>query len=101
MLVRCDCCNNKYERYADGILCPLCNTVSDLSTPVISSDPPPIPSVFESPGKTLKLTTKSNVKAEEAFIHALTYLNSQTAYNRIEFRVGKTYCVVAKLKEKL
>ena len=55
--------------------------------------------VFECPGKTLKLKVKQGTLVEDAFKHALVYLNSQSMYTRIEFKHGTNYIVVAKLKE--
>jgi hypothetical protein len=90
-------------------ICPKCYTIYENSlTPIKefckmnnpdSLFPNELSTAFEVPGKTLKLKVKQGTLVEDAFKHALVYLNSQTMYTRIEFKHGTNYIVVAKLKE--
>lgn len=54
---------------------------------------------FKEQSKTKKLSVKDGVLIEDAFKHALVFINTQTEYNRIEFKFGANYIVIAKLKE--
>jgi hypothetical protein len=60
-----------------------------------------LPEIFKTPGSsTLKVETNPKVATiGEAAAKALDYLWSQEQYTRIEVRYGKTYLVVAKLKD--
>ena len=75
-----------------------CNELPKMNNPD-SLFPNQLSIVFEVPGKTLKLKVKQGTLVEDAFKHALVYLNSQDMYTRIEFKHGTNYIVVAKLKE--
>ena len=62
--------------------------------------PPKLPSCFKEPSKTLKLDSVEGYDIGQIATDACNYLWDQSIYNRIEVKVGKTYLVVAKLKEK-
>lgn len=55
--------------------------------------------VFQQPAKTLKLTPKKDIPLQDLVIHARNEVLTNPAVNRIEFKYGQTYIVVAKLKE--
>jgi hypothetical protein len=51
------------------------------------------------PRKTLKLKVKDGTLISDALTNAKEFLDTSTEYSRIEFRFGKYYYVVARLKE--
>jgi hypothetical protein len=61
---------------------------------------PKLPACFKKPSKTLKLEAHIETNFTEVADQTYGYLHSQATYNRIEVKYGKTYLVVAKLKDK-
>jgi hypothetical protein len=63
---------------------------------------PKLPACFKEPSKTLKLEAEMSHPFQEVANQAYNYLHSpgQETYNRIEVKYGKTYLVVAKLKDR-
>ena len=60
---------------------------------------PNLNKVFQESSKTKKVTVKDGILMLDAITHAHSWLLAQEEYNRIEFKFGKCYIVLAKLKE--
>lgn len=81
--------------------CPWCKSTTELFTDMpLPTIPTQLPLGFKVPGpKTLKPEADSSKPLGSLVENAQAWLNAQDQYTKMEFKYGRNYIVIAKLKD--